>query len=87
MPNGGVPRHMILRPHDGADFIVHCDGGAVAVYQLVEWEARRAAGTPLFRLSASEGASLAWFLRYWLGEQQLRPGYNMRGAVDAEFDW
>ena len=87
MPNGGVPRHMILRPREGSDFVLHCEGGAMALYSRAEWDAHRAAAMPLFRLSPAEGASLAWFLRYWLGEPSLRPGYQMRSEVDAEFDF
>ena len=87
MPNGGVPRHMILRPRAGPDYVLHCDGGTMAVYARTDWDAQRASATPLFRLSSAEGASLAWFLRYWIGEQRLRPGYSMRHEVDAEFDF
>jgi hypothetical protein len=49
---------------------------------------RKAAGKPRATLSAADGAALAWHLRYWLGEAQLQPGYNMpRGTVRADFDF
>jgi hypothetical protein len=88
MPNGGVPRHMILYPSDGANTVLHCDGGTLRIFDRAEWDARKAQGTPIATLSAADGAALAWHLRYWLGESRLQPGYNMpRSTVRAEYDF
>lgn len=38
-------------------------------------------------LTDDEGAAVGWFLKYWLGEHKLRPGYNMRDRVKAQFDF
>ena len=86
MPNGGVPKHMVLYPKDGTA-VLYCNGGELRVIDRSAWQAQRSAATPLCTLSVADGAALAWFLRYWIGESRLQPGYNMRGEVQAEFDF
>jgi hypothetical protein len=86
MPNGGVPGHMLLRPAEGT-LVLYCDARVLRIYDQEAWTRERSNATPLATLSEADGAALAWFLRYWLGEAALRPGYEMRGLVQAEFDW
>lgn len=88
MPNGGVPMHMVLYPTDGAHTVVYCHAGIVQIYDRAEWDANKSKGVPRLTLTEPESAALAWFLRYWLGEARLQPGYNMRrGEINAEFDF
>jgi hypothetical protein len=88
MPNGGVPMHMILYPREGSDTVLYCEGGVLRIFDRAEWDLRKASGAPRATLSEADGAALAWFLRYWLGESRLRPGYQMaKDAVRAEFDF
>ena len=87
MPNGGVPIHMVLYPQDGSGFVCYCHGGDLRVYARNAWDESKALAEPVLRLTEAEGAALAWFLRYWLGEHRLRPGYEMRREVNAEFDF
>jgi hypothetical protein len=88
MPNGGVPMHMALYPRDGADMVLYCKGGVLLVFDRIQWDTHKSQGAPRATLSKTEGAALAWFLRYWLGDAALRPGYNMRQEeVQAEFDF
>ena len=86
MPNGGVPIHMILHPAAGT-LVLYCEGGVLRIYDRETWARERRKATPLATLSREDGAALGWFLRYWLGEDALRPGYQMRGQVHAEFDF
>lgn len=86
MPNGGIPMHMILYPRDG-DSVIYCQAGEVRIIPRVDWEQDKARATPICTLTAAEGAALAWHLRYWLGETNLKPGYEMHGEVDAEYDF
>lgn len=51
------------------------------------WDRKKAKAKPLCTFAGEEGAAIAWFLKYWLGEPALRPGYDMRGTVNAEFDF
>ena len=87
MPNGGVPMHMILYPKDGSPYVIYCKGGEMLVYDRHVWDQEKASGTPLGTFTKVEGAAIAWFLKYWLGEHALRPGYDMHGTVNAEFDF
>ena len=87
MPNGGVPLHMVLYPKDGSQTANHCEAGRVKVYAKADWQARHREATPLLQLTEDEARALAWFLRYWLGEQTLIPGYQMKALVQAEFDF
>jgi hypothetical protein len=87
MPNGGVPMYMILYPKDGSPYVLYCKGGEMRLYDRNVWEREKVDGTPLCTFTEAEGAAIAWFLKYWLGEHALQPGYNMRGTVNAEFDF
>jgi hypothetical protein len=87
MPNGGVPMHMVLHPKDGSDLVLYCQGGELRLYERTTWEKEKVQGTPLCVLTKDEGAALAWFLKYWLGEHTLQPGYDMHDRIDAEFDF
>jgi hypothetical protein len=57
------------------------------IYDRESWTRDRRNAAPLATLSEADGAALGWFLRYWLGEAALKPGYAMRGQVHAEFDF
>jgi len=85
MPNG-VPMHLVLYPRAGKEYVCYWLAGELSVYSGEGWKDQKSRGEPLFRLSTAEGAALAWFLRYWLGDHRSRPGYAMRGQIDAEFD-
>ena len=87
MPNGGVPMHMILYPKDGSPYVIYCKGGEMLLYNRNVWAEEKASGTPLCTFTEDEGAAIAWFLKYLLGEDALRPGYHMHGTVNAEFDF
>lgn len=87
MPNGGVPMHMILYPKDSSSYVIYCNGGQMSLYDRASWDRKKAKAKPLCTFTREEGAAIAWFLKYWLGDSMLRPGYNMRGAVNAEFDF
>ena len=88
MPNGGVPRHMVMYPGDGTETAVYCEGGLVRIYGKGDWRAQHRNAEPWLTISEDEARALAWFLRYWLGEHSLKPAYDMpRGAVNAEFDF
>ena len=87
MPNGGVPMHMILYPKDGSPYVIYCKGGEMLLYDRNVWDQEKASGTPLCTFTEVEGAAIAWFLKYWLGEHALRPGYDMHGTVNTEFDF
>lgn len=86
MPNGGVPKHMVLFPKDG-DVVIYCQAGRMSVVSRNAWIAQKAQAESLCILNEQEGAAVAWFLRYWLGEEQLRPGYHMHDKIQAEFDF
>ena len=87
MPNGGVPLHMVLHPKDMTPFVVYCRGGELSVVAQDKWDRAGAAAKPLFRLNKDEGAALAWFLSYWIGNAALKPGYQMRDLIEAEFEF
>lgn len=86
MPNGGVPRYMILHPNDGSPYVFYLERGLLKLFERSAWERDQAKAPALIQLDVAEGASIAWFLRYWLGEGALRPGYQMPG-VKASFDY
>ncbi len=86
MPNGGVPMHMVLYPSSNPDIVLYCRGGEMSAYRKDAWDEKGLESQPLFRLSLAEASSLAWFLRYWLGEGALRPGYDMPD-VQADFEF
>lgn len=87
MPNGGVPMHMVLYPRDGSPYVLYLHAGILRLYDRSDWDAQKSAAPPLLVLTKSEDAALAWFLKYWLGDAALRPGYEMRNDVTAEFDF
>jgi hypothetical protein len=78
--------HMVLYPQQG-NLVVYCHAGTMSIFQRTDWEAAKSNASPLSVLSHADGAALAWFLKYWLGDQALRPGYSMPGEVQAEFDF
>lgn len=84
MPNGGVPLHMILHPQDGSPYVLYLKGGVTRLYDRAAWEQHGADAPPLLELSAKEAAAIAWFIRYWLGEDALVPGYDL---PNARFDF
>jgi len=86
LPNGGVPQHMVLHPADKA-VVLYCKRGEVRIIRREDWDREKAAAPTVCVLSEAEGAALAWFLRYWLGDRALKPGYDMRDKVKAEFDF
>ena len=86
MPNGGVPAHMALYPRNGA-LVIYCHRGALHIIEHSEWQRHQAQATPLAVLSRPEAIALAWQLRYWLGETDLRPGYTMRDEIHADYDF
>ena len=77
---------MVLHPREG-DVVVYCHGGDLRIFQRSDWENEKSGARPLAALSRSDSAALAWFLRYWLGEAALKPGYQMRSEITAEFDY
>lgn len=87
MPNGGVPMHMVLYSKDGSPYVLYLRGGVLALYDRPTWDADKSRGTPLLALTESEGAAIAWFLKYWLGDAALMPGYKMGDQIAAEFDF
>jgi len=50
------------------------------------WDQEKVNGKPLCSVNADEAPALAWFLKYWLGETALAPGYTMGNTINAEFD-
>ena len=87
MPNGGVPMHMILYPKDGSQYVLYCQGGSLRIFAKEEWQRNKVKGVPLLTLTNHEGAAIGWFLKYWLGEHALRPGYDMKQLVQSEYDF
>jgi hypothetical protein len=87
MPNGGVPIHMILYPRDNSPYVLYLKGGAMSLYHRDAWDREGINGKPLTTFTADEGAAVAWFLKYWLGDDALQPGYGMRDRVKAEFNF
>jgi len=87
MPNGGVPIHMALYPKDGSPFVFYFKGGQPSLYERGAWESEGVNGKPLCMLTQDEGAAVAWFLKYWLGDDALRPAYSMRDTVKADFEF
>jgi len=79
--------HMVLYPKDGSPYVLYCRGGQMHLYDREVWDRDKAGGKAICTLTADEGAAVAWFLKYWLGEAALQPGYRMRDAVNAEFDF
>jgi hypothetical protein len=86
MPNGGVPLHMILRPKQCRNIVIYCYGGEMRLYSQSEWDAKKSDGTPMATLTESEGAALAGFLQYWLGDWRLK-ACRPEPDVDAEYDY
>jgi hypothetical protein len=83
MPNGGVPLHMILYPHDG-DVVIYCRGAEVRVIPRMAWQQDKAAANPLCTLNDAESDALLRHLRYWLGEAS---GPRLRAKdVNVEYD-
>ena len=80
MPNGGVPLHMILQPQDGSPYVLYLKGGVPRLCSRSAREQHGADAPSLLELTEKEAAAIAWFVRYWLGEEALIPGYNLRNA-------
>ena len=62
-------------------------GSELRVITIEEWNHRNATAVPITALTPNESAAVAWHLRYWLGESQLRPGYEMTADIDVEYDF
>jgi hypothetical protein len=84
MPNGGIPIQMALFPRKG-ELVLLCKAGTLQVFNRSSWTDKTTMPEPLCELSKAEAAALAWFLGHWLGEAALKPGYEMRGEVDADY--
>ena len=87
MPNGGVPIHMILYPKASPAYVIYARAGILRVYDRSAWREQKSQAAPLLELNDAEGGALAWFLKYWLGEATIRPGYDMQDRINAEFDF
>jgi hypothetical protein len=87
MPNGGVPIHMALYPKDGSPFVFHFKGGRLFLYERDTWEREGVNGKALCTLTQDEGGDVAWFLKYWLGDEALQPAYSIRDRVKADFEF
>jgi hypothetical protein len=87
MPNGGVPMHMVLYPKDCSPYVLYCKGGNLFIYNREVWDKEKANGKPFCSVNTDEAAALAWFLKYWLGETALVPGYKMGNTINADFDF
>lgn len=87
MPNGGIPVHMALYPKDGSQFVIYCKGAQFQLHSRAIWDQEGVNGAPLCTLTSDEAAALTWFLKHFLGEAKLQPGWHMRGAVKADFDF
>ncbi len=85
MPNGGFPTHMVLYPRHSPDHVIYCRQGTIHIFLKSEWESKKITGRPLASLDEREGRALAWFLRYWLGNAALSPGYD-QSDVNVQFD-
>jgi hypothetical protein len=68
---------MVLYPKDGSPYVLYRKGGNLLIYTREVWDQEKVNGKPLCSVNADEGAALAWFLKYWLGETALAPGYTM----------
>lgn len=86
MPNGGVPIHMMLYPRQGSDVVIYCHAGEMRIFSRKDWEVKGVHANPIAIISESESAALAWVLKYWLGDERLKPGYRM-SDITAEFDF
>jgi hypothetical protein len=78
---------MVLYPKDGSPYVFYLQAGVLRLYDRATWDRDKTKGQALTELDGPEGASIAWFLRYWLGESTLQPGYQMHGKVNAQFDF
>jgi hypothetical protein len=87
MPNGGVPIHMVLYPKDNSPYVIYCKAGQMSLYDRDAWDREGIKGKPLCVFTGDEGATIAWFLKHWLGDDALQPGYSMRDRVNAEFEF
>lgn len=86
MPNGGIPKQMVLYPKSG-EYVLYCNGGELRIVNRDAWESEKSLAVPVVTLSSAEGSALAWHLRYWLGEDALMPGYKMRSEIRADYDF
>ena len=59
----------------------------MSLYDREAWEREGINGKPLCTFTADEGAAVAWFLKYWLGDDALQPGYSMRDRVNVKFNF
>ena len=85
MPNGGVPRHMILTPRDG-EIVIHCEGTVLHIIRQEDWAREKATAQPITSLSPDETLALVGFLQYWQGDRPTSP-CNPEPGVKAEFDY
>ena len=87
MPNGGIPIHMAVYPKDGSPFVVYSRGGQLTIYSREVWDKDGIEGKPLCTLTPDEAGALTWFLKYFLPENKVQPGWHMRGTVRADFEF
>jgi hypothetical protein len=87
MPNGGIPINMLLRPRKSRDVVIYCHLQFVEIFRADDWPKRyEAEARPLITLDSDEGAALAGFLRYWIGEPAGEPVHAGRG-INVEYDY
>lgn len=86
MPNGGVPRYMLITPADDAGVVLRFEGAELSIFSKTEWESRTIEPVPLAKFNAKEGLVIERFLRYWLEDVGDGPLLNER-AVKATFDY
>jgi hypothetical protein len=86
MPNGGVPIHMVLYPATNQNFVVCCEGSKMMVFEIKEWQTQKQNKTPIISFSVDEARALTWFLKYWIGDDKLKPGYQIKG-INTEFSY
>lgn len=86
MPNGGVPRHMVLATATEPPAVLHCEGSTLRVFAKADWDEYKGNATPLAVLTADEALVLERFLRYWLPENQEGPIYH-RSGVQVAYDF
>lgn len=86
MPNGGVPRRMVLRSTDSR-VVIYAEGPRVAIYDANAWDAHRSSAEPLATLAPRESGALTSFLAYWLFDANIGEGPIPRARTGMEFDW
>ena len=86
MPNGGVPRQMLLTPAESKDFLVYCTPTSIVLYKAEEFRKSPRDARPLLVLSADEAKVLSRFMRYWLQDGGEGPIYHAT-SVSVDYDY